>query len=114
MSDCIFCKIANHQIPSKIVLEDDNILAFEDLNPQAPVHILLIPKRHIARLTDLEEENGPLIGGIVTAANTVAVDRGIAQSGYRLVANCNADGGQTVDHIHFHLMGGRRMNWPPG
>ena len=114
MTDCIFCKIAAHQIPSRIVHEDDEVLAFEDLHPQAPVHILLIPKRHVARLSDLTDGDGALVGRLVLTARRIAADRGIAGRGYRLVANCGDDGGQTVDHLHLHLLGGRQMTWPPG
>lgn len=113
MPDCIFCKIATRQIPSKIVHEDDEIVAFEDVHPQAPVHILVIPKRHIPRLSDTTDQDSALIGRLVATARRIAGDRGISESGYRVVINCNADGGQTVDHLHLHLLGGRRMGWPP-
>lgn len=114
MADCIFCRISAHQVPAKIVHEDDDVLAFEDLDPKAPVHILLIPRRHIASLSDLIDADGELAGKLVLAACRIAGERGIAGPGYRLVANCHADGGQSVDHLHFHLLGGRRMAWPPG
>ena len=114
MTDCIFCKIAAHQIPSRIVYEDDDVLAFEDIDPKAPVHIQVIPRRHIARLSDLDDGDGALIGRLVLTARRIAADRGISGNGYRIVSNCNADGGQAVYHIHFHLLGGRQMNWPPG
>jgi histidine triad (HIT) family protein len=114
MPDCIFCKIAAHQIPSRIVHEDDEVVAFEDVHPQAPVHILVIPKRHVARLSDLTEKDGALAERLVTTASRIAADRGIAERGYRVVINCNAEGGQTVDHLHLHLLGGRQMTWPPG
>lgn len=114
MPDCIFCKIAMRQIPSKIVHEDDEVVAFEDVHPQAPVHILVIPRRHVARLSDLTEAEAGLAGRLVTTASRIAADRGVAGPGYRVVINCNADGGQSVDHLHLHLLGGRRMMWPPG
>ncbi len=114
MADCIFCRIAAHEIPSRIVYEDDELVAFEDIQPQAPTHIQVIPRRHIARLSDLEDRDGALIGRIVLTARRIAADRGISERGYRIVANCNADGGQAVYHIHFHLLGGRQMDWPPG
>ena len=99
--DCIFCKIANGEIPSTKVYEDDKMLAFRDLDPQAPVHILMIPKEHIASADDLTEENAQIVAHILT-------------NGYRIVNNCGEDGGQTVKHLHFHLLGGRSMAWPPG
>jgi histidine triad (HIT) family protein len=114
MSDCIFCKIAEKKIPAKVVYEDDAVLAFEDLSPQAPVHILIIPKKHIATLLDAGDEDLNLFGRIVKAANNIARDKGIAERGFRLLANCNSESGQSVFHIHFHLLGGRAMHWPPG
>ncbi len=114
MPDCIFCKIAAGEIPAQVVYEDDQFLAFEDVNKQAPTHTLVIPKRHIARLTDLKEEDASLVGKWLLVGNRVAEEAGIAASGYRLVANCNEDGGQTVFHIHLHVLGGRSMSWPPG
>jgi histidine triad (HIT) family protein len=112
--DCIFCKMASGEIQPDIVHETDNVLAFRDQNPQAPTHIVLIPRSHIATLNDLQAADQDLIGEIVLAATEVARKEGIAERGYRLVANCHADGGQTVFHIHFHLVGGRSMDWPPG
>lgn len=114
MSDCIFCKIVEKKIPAKIVYEDDTVLAFEDLTPQAPVHVLLIPKKHISTLLDAGDDDLALFGSIVRAANRVAREKGIAERGFRLVTNCNAESGQSVFHIHFHLLGGRPMHWPPG
>jgi histidine triad (HIT) family protein len=114
MSDCIFCKIAEKKIPSKIVYEDDAVVAFEDLSPQAPVHTLIIPKKHIATLQDAGDEDLALFGRIVKAANEIAREKGIAERGFRLVANCGEESGQSVFHIHFHLLGGRPMHWPPG
>lgn len=114
MADCIFCKIANKEIPSEIVYEDDNIIAFKDANHQAPVHILFIPKKHIESLNDLSEEDSALIGDIFYRIKELAKDLGIAEEGYRVVNNCGKLGGQTVFHIHFHLLAGRQLTWPPG
>ena len=114
MNDCIFCKIVEKKIPAGIVYEDELVLAFEDLNAQAPVHALIIPKKHIATLLDACDEDLHLFGHIVKVANAIARDKGIAERGYRLVANCNAESGQSVYHIHFHVLGGRHMQWPPG
>jgi histidine triad (HIT) family protein len=114
MSDCIFCKIIEKKIPAKVVYEDDFVLAFEDVSPQAPVHILIIPKKHIPTLLDAGDEDMDLFGRIVKTANGIARERGIAEKGFRLLANCNAESGQSVFHIHFHLLGGRPMHWPPG
>ena len=114
MADCIFCKIAAGQI-GKLVYEDEHVAAFDDLNPQAPVHVLIIPKKHIARVSDVtSDEDACLMGKIVVAANKIAAQRGIAEDGYRIVANCNESAGQSVWHVHFHLLGGRKMGWPPG
>ena len=106
MSDCIFCKIINKEIPSKIVYEDDDILAFEDINPLAKVHILLIPKKHIETAADLQEEDAAVIGKIFLVAKKIAEEKGMAEDGYRIVNNCKEFGGQEVFHIHFHLLGG--------
>lgn len=114
MADCVFCKIASREIPARIVHEDGDVVAFEDIQPQAPTHIQVIPRRHIARLSDLGDEDGALVGKIILAARRIAAERGLDQRGYRLVANCGSDGGQAVFHIHLHLLGGRQMKWPPG
>lgn len=114
MGDCIFCRIIGKTIPAKITYEDEHALAFEDINPQAPVHILIIPKKHISTLLDLGEADYNLMGYMIKTANTIAKDNGIADRGFRLVTNCNPDSGQTVYHIHFHILGGRPMHWPPG
>lgn len=111
---CIFCKISRKEIPADVITEDDRILAFKDLNPQAPVHILLIPKDHIATLNDLPEEKEDLIGHIFSTARSIAAKMGIKERGYRIVLNTEKESGQEVFHIHFHLLGGRRMTWPPG
>ena len=112
--NCVFCKIARKDIPASIVFENDKILAFEDLRPQAPVHILIIPKDHIEKISDLTEETAHLVGDLVLAAKDIAKRRGVEESGYRIVINCNKDAGQEVFHLHLHLLGGRRFIWPPG
>lgn len=112
--DCIFCKIVDQQIPADIVLEDDQLIAFRDINPQAPTHLLIVPRRHIATLNDLDSDDSALISHLCLTAIRLAGELGIADSGYRLVWNCNAQGGQDVFHIHLHLFGGRTMHWPPG
>ena len=109
MSDYIFCKIINKEIPSKIVYEDDDILAFEDINPLAKVHILLIPKKHIETAADLQEEDAAVIGKIFLVAKKIAEEKGMAEDGYRIVNNCKEFGGQEVFHIHFHLLGGEKL-----
>jgi len=114
MQDSIFTKIINREIPSEIIYEDDNIAAFKDINPQAPVHILIVPKKQIPTLNNAEIEDAKLLGEIILVASRLAKENGIADDGYRLVFNCNAGAGQTVFHIHCHLLGGRNMNWPPG
>ncbi len=114
MSDCLFCKMVSGAIAPDKVYEDDQVLAFRDINPQAPVHVLVVPKEHIATLNELDDEHRPLIGRMVQAAAKVAAQEGVGDSGYRTIMNCNADGGQTVFHIHLHLLAGRRMHWPPG
>ena len=113
MSDCIFCMIANKEIPSKIVYEDEKILCFHDLEPQAPVHVLLISKKHIGSLDEVLEEDQDLLGHLMLKVKDIARELGL-EKGYRLVNNCGEDGMQTVKHLHFHLLGKRRMLWPPG
>lgn len=112
--DCIFCKIANKEIPSTVVYEDDDVIAFNDLNPEAPVHILVIPKKHINSLDAASAEDQQLLGKLLLSIQTIARQQGIAENGYRVVNNCGEQGGQTVMHLHFHLMGGREMLWPAG
>lgn len=112
MTDCLFCKIAAGEIKPEIVFEDDQIIAFRDIHPQAPVHILIIPKRHITNLNEIEDVS--LAGQLLQAAVRIAKAEGVAENGYRTVINCNADGGQTVYHLHVHLLGGRQLQWPPG
>ncbi len=114
MSDCIFCKMVSGEIQPDVVLETESVLAFRDLNPQAPTHILIIPKRHIATINDLGPGDEALVGQLYLAAKEIAQNEGLAEPGYRTVMNCNAHGGQAVYHIHLHLLGGRAMGWPPG
>ena len=111
---CLFCKIIKQEIPATIVYEDDSIIAFEDLNPQTPIHVLVIPRKHISTSLDITDEDNELIGKMYQAASKIAKERNVADSGFRLVMNCNKDAGQTVFHIHLHLLAGRPMNWPPG
>ena len=111
--DCIFCKIANGEIPSTKVYEDDTVAAFNDLEPQAPVHILIIPKAHITSADEITAENSAVVANIFEVASVIAKEKGLS-NGYRNVNNCGADGGQTVKHLHFHLMGGRQFGWPAG
>ena len=114
MDNCIFCKIAKKGIPAKVVYEDETILAFEDLHPKAPTHVLIIPKDHFASLNDVPEDRSDLLAHILIKARQIAQDKGVAESGYRVVLNTARDSGQEVFHIHFHLLGGRKMSWPPG
>lgn len=113
MSDCLFCRIAQGEIPARKVFEDDDVVVFHDLHPQAPVHALVIPRRHIAALKDAGSGDGELLGRLLLAAGRAARDLGI-EAGYRVVNNCGAPAGQSVFHIHLHVLGGRDMNWPPG
>jgi histidine triad (HIT) family protein len=112
--DCLFCKMVAGAIKPDTVYEDDEILAFRDIQPQAPVHVLIIPKRHIATLNDVSDGDASLLGRLLLTAKRVAEEMDIAEPGYRAVINCNRDGGQSVFHVHAHLLGGRRMKWPPG
>lgn len=114
MEDCIFCKIIKGDIPCKKVYEDDMMLCFEDINPAAPAHVLLIPKKHIKSLNELSIEDSSLIGHIFAKAKDIAKELKVDNTGYRIVMNCGKDGGQEVQHIHFHLLGGRNLSWPPG
>ena len=112
--DCLFCKIIDKKIPAKIVFEDRDVLAFEDIKPQAPVHIMVIPKTHIGKASEIKDEQSSLVGKLVLTAKNIAKDKGIEERGYRIVINCDKDAGQEVFHLHLHLLGGRRFGWPPG
>ncbi len=114
MSDCLFCKMISGDIQPDTVYENDDVLAFRDINPQAPLHVLVIPKRHISTLNDLQPEDAELVGKLYLAAKLVAEREGLAERGYRTVVNCNAEAGQSVFHIHLHVLAGRPLNWPPG
>ncbi|MBV9576219.1 MAG: histidine triad nucleotide-binding protein [Gammaproteobacteria bacterium] len=112
--DCLFCKIAKGEIPANIIYQNDYVVAFDDIHPQAPQHKIIIPRKHIATLNDLQEEDNLLIATMIKSAAQLAKELDIAADGYRLVTNCNAKGGQTVYHLHLHLLGGKQMTWPPG
>ncbi len=114
MADTIFGMIIRKEIPAKVVYEDEECLAFHDVSPQAPVHVLVIPKRPIESLAQLQATDAPLLGHLWVVIAQVAADLQLAESGYRVVVNCGRDGGQTVDHLHFHILGGRSLKWPPG
>jgi histidine triad (HIT) family protein len=113
-SSCLFCRIIAGEIPATKVYEDDTLVAFNDINPQAPMHVLIVPRIHVATLNDLGANHDAVVGAMVRRAAAIAGDRGYAESGYRTVFNCNADSGQAVFHIHLHVLGGRTMTWPPG
>jgi histidine triad (HIT) family protein len=114
MENCIFCKIAKHEIPSQVVYEDDKIIAFKDLNPAAPVHVLIIPKKHISGIAAITADDNALVGEIMQVIRRLAAEASVADDGFRIVANQGLAAGQSVPHLHFHLLGGRKMNWPPG
>jgi len=114
MTDCLFCKIINKEIPARVIYEDQDIFAFEDINPQAPIHILLIPKTHYASLNDVPEDKQDLLGHLLLQAKKIAAEKGLKEDGFRMVLNTGRNSGQEVFHIHFHLLGGRPMTWPPG
>ena len=111
---CLFCRIVSGEMPAKKVFEDDDVVAFEDINPQAPLHVLVVPRLHVATLNDLGDDHDRLVGAMVRRAAAIADERGVAARGYRTVFNCNGDAGQTVFHIHLHVLGGRPLAWPPG
>jgi histidine triad (HIT) family protein len=114
MSDCLFCKIIAGAIPGQLVYEDKDVVAFKDISPQAPLHVLIVPRQHIATLNDLGPNSDDLIGAMVRRAAALAKQHGYSERGYRTVLNCNRDAGQTVFHIHLHLLAGRALGWPPG
>ncbi len=114
MTDCLFCKMVEGEIEPDVVYQDDEVLAFRDLSPQAPTHVLVIPKQHIATVNDFTLEQAELIGKLYLAAQRIAAEENLAERGYRIVLNCNAEAGQSVFHVHLHLLGGRPMGWPPG
>jgi len=114
MSDCLFCKIRDGEIAGDIVFENEDVLAFNDVNPHAPVHVLIIPKKHISTINDLADGDELIMGKLFTVAKTIAEQQGVSDDGYRLVVNCNQKAGQTVFHIHMHMLAGRNMTWPPG
>jgi histidine triad (HIT) family protein len=113
-SDCLFCKIVAGEIPADIIFESDDTMAFRDINPQAPTHALIIPRRHVATINDLKDGDQTLLGNLFLAARKIAADEGIADAGYRVAMNCNEAAGQTVFHLHLHILGGRQLGWPPG
>ena len=114
MSENLFLKIISREIPADIVYENDDVLAFRDVNPQAPLHVLIIPKVHIRTINEMQPQNAELFGKLFLAAQDIAAQQGIAEDGYRVVMNCNSAAGQTVFHVHLHLLGGRQFSWPPG
>ncbi len=114
MEDCLFCKIVAGDIPSTKVYEDDKVYAFNDIEPQAPIHIIIVPKMHISSSNELTDDNAEVVGHIFAVAAKIAREKGFAEKGWRIVNNCGEDGGQTVGHIHFHLLAGRNLGWPPG
>ncbi len=113
-SDCLFCKILAGDIPADIIYESDTAIAFRDINPRAPTHVLIIPRQHVATINDIDDEHHALIGSLFSAAKAIAADEGLSDDGYRVVMNCNEAAGQTVFHLHLHLLGGRAFSWPPG
>jgi histidine triad (HIT) family protein len=114
MSECLFCRIAAGEIPAKIVFNDEKVVAFEDIKPQAPTHIIIIPRKHIPTVLDLDEEDRELVGHIHLVANQIAVEKSLTQNGFRLVTNCKKSAGQEIFHLHIHMLGGRDFGWPPG
>tara|TARA_R110002096_G_scaffold117236_4_gene254165 strand:- start:6533 stop:6889 length:357 start_codon:yes stop_codon:yes gene_type:complete len=113
-TDCLFCKILAGEIPADIIFESDTAIAFRDINPQAPTHVLIIPRQHVSTINDIEQQDEAIVGSLYSAARAIAATEGIAEEGYRTVMNCNEAAGQTVFHLHLHLLGGRQLRWPPG
>jgi histidine triad (HIT) family protein len=114
MSECLFCKIASGEIPARIVFNDERVVAFEDIKPQAPIHIIIIPRKHIPTVLDLDEDDRELVGHIYLVANQIAAEKSLTQDGFRLVTNCKKSAGQEIFHLHIHMLGGRNFGWPPG
>ena len=114
MTDCLFCKINNGEIPAEKIYDGDEVFAIKDINPQAPIHLLIIPKKHFATVLEIQEGDHELIGSIYSVANQLAKKNGLDQTGFRVVVNCGAEAGQSVFHVHYHLLGGRSLKWPPG
>ena len=114
MTDCLFCKKSNGQIPARIVYQDDKAMAFEDIHPEAPIHVIIIPKKHIPTVLDITDEDQDAIGYLYLVAKRIAIDKSLAEDGFRLVVNCGKFGGQEIPHIHIHMLGGRLFGWPPG
>ena len=112
--DCLFCKIVVGQVPAKFMYQDEQVVVFQDINPQAPTHLLIVPRTHISTINELNQTNSAVVGHMIQVATQLAKEAKIAEAGYRVVMNCNSGGGQAVYHIHCHLLGGRQMNWPPG
>ena len=112
--DCLFCKILGGDIPADIIFESESAIAFRDINPQAPTHVVIIPRQHVATINDIEPEHEALVGSLFSAAKAIAAAEGLSEDGYRVVMNCNEAAGQTVFHLHLHLLGGRKLTWPPG
>lgn len=113
-SDCLFCKILREEIPTDFVFESEHAVAFRDINPQAPTHVLIIPRKHIATINDIDTDDAEIVGNLFLAAKQIAVQEDLAHAGYRVAMNCNEAAGQTVFHLHLHMLGGRRLDWPPG
>jgi histidine triad (HIT) family protein len=114
MSDCLFCKISDNQIPAKIVFQDDKAMAFEDIHPESPIHVIIIPRKHISTILDITDEDQDIMGYLYLVAKRIAIDKSLAEDGFRLVVNCGKSGGQEISHIHIHMLGGRLFGWPPG
>jgi len=113
-TDCLFCKILAGEIPADIIYESDTAIAFRDISPKAPTHVVIIPRQHIATINDIDQEHEPVVGSLFSAAKAIAAREGLAEEGYRVTMNCNKAAGQTVFHLHLHLLGGRQFDWPPG